>query len=147
MAAVQTQIDNREATAFAAANAVNTQVAEANTTLDQVYPTLTAVHVNIAAGEARVEALRLVALAREHLDTNPILAALLGVQSLNIAYTAQADAVMYSAFSHEFPRLILQRRLGIANSAAYSPDGQFIVVANNNDTAVSQPIWILRRRC
>jgi WD40 repeat protein len=121
------------------ANSANTQVANLETTsIPATFNAVsTEVEVRVQAGEARIESLRLAALASDELNAengNPETAALLGIRALNTAYTAQADAALVSALDRSFILQGFEGHMGGVSSVAFSPDGQRALSGSHDNT-------------
>jgi WD40 repeat protein len=109
--------------------------AQANAALTAVPPTLEAVATQVQGSENRIASLDLASEAVEVLNDprgNPELAALLGIRAINTAYTEQADAALVRATDQLYTRALLSGHRDVS-TAAYSPDGRFIVTAGGDD--------------
>src|SRR5690606_13125391 len=93
------------------------------------------VAAEIAEGETRAEALRLVSQGNALLqgsDGNVEMAAMLGIRALNIDYSPLADAVLNGALSQLFTRQIYGDHSQTIWYAAISPDSRIVATASND---------------
>ncbi|MBZ0278326.1 MAG: TIR domain-containing protein [Anaerolineae bacterium] len=122
-------VANRAVTAEKMANTADAQVIRA-------ISTQTALAVTIAAGEAESVALQLAAESNRVRLANGSsdLAVLLGIRSLQAAYTTEGDIALQDAVdlvsSQQFAG-----HIGAVTSAAFSPDGRYILTGSADSTA------------
>jgi WD40 repeat protein len=125
------------------AQGYSTQVAVIGSTLTPVPPTLTAVAIDVQQQQLRAELLRLGGEANDQLnrsDSNPELAALLAIRSLQLGYTDNADKALTRALALFSTERILGD--GDTNNPMYasefSPDGNHAATGDENGMVI---IW------
>ena len=90
---------------------------------------------NIAVAQQRVSRSReLAAMAMGQLEVDPELSLLLAIEAVETEYTVQAENALRQAVASPW-RATLRGHTDWVNSAAYSPDGRWIVTASWDNTA------------
>jgi WD40 repeat protein len=138
------------------ANDVGTEVANANSQLTAIPPTLTQVAVDVQAAENRIESLRLASLAQEYINNPPTVEmrtiayipqndetpVLLGIRALNTSYTSQADASLVEAMAQFNLLRRFEGHTETVYSIAFSPDGT-LALSGAADTSLI--LWDIAR--
>ena len=90
---------------------------------------------NIAVAQQRLSRSReLAVMAINQLEVDPELGSLLAIEAAETAYTTQAEDALRQALASPW-RATLRGHTSWVNSAAYSPDGRWIVTASDDETA------------
>jgi WD40 repeat protein len=137
IALVETQVDDAALQLTNASHlqaTVVSEMAEHSTAIAVMQPTIIGLESAIETGEKYIQALRLVNLAESLLiqNTNAEVIALLGIRSLSIAYTPQADSLLGRSLAKLYTRKVFNIDYRLATSIALHPDGKTFITAGEN---------------
>jgi len=114
------------------------QAVAATTRLAAANERLTPLAAQIARGEDIIEAQRLTVLANDILadsSSDTRAAILLGIRSLKLTYTPQADSALLKALERSHSKGVLGDHTSLIVGVAYSPDGKTVLTGSQDGTA------------